>query len=66
MAGCLDGVNLVLLGDNTGINVSVASLTAPLLGYSLVHTKEVIQKLKRQTVEQLIEADGESEFGKTL
>lgn len=52
-----------MLGDNTSINIAAASLAAPLLRYTPVHTTQVIEQLKGQTVDQLIQAEGESMLG---
>lgn len=66
MSQSLGGINLVLLGDNSQLNGAVASITAPTLGYTPVHTIDVIEELKGQPVHSLIETEGESQLGLCL
>lgn len=62
----LGSVNLVLIGDDTDINIAVASAMAPLLGYTPIHTQNIIEQLKNQSLEEFARSEGSSELGVSI
>eukprot|EP00210_Caulerpa_lentillifera_P000467 g450.t1 len=60
----LESINVVLLGDETNLNFALASMLAPVLKYSPLHTPLILRQLKNKTVNEIIAEDGgEEELG---
>lgn len=64
IADRLESINVVLIGDNTDLNFAVASVLAPVIKYTPLHTPLILQQFKNKTINEIISEDGNDELGK--
>jgi len=63
VAELLKGVSVTVLGDNTELNASIARVLAPLLEYTPLVTREVVEQFTQQPLEETVEEEGWGALG---